>query len=345
MTALLNRRCRTLEFLVALVAVALFASYGSAQTAELPTYTPTYQVAGVIHTWGSPQMGELLRLYEEGFRKLQPAVSFEDSLKSTVSSVAGVYTGRADIGLLGRKIWPTEVQAFESVTGHTPTTIEVATGAYDVPKATYALMIFVNRSNPIASLSTGQLDRIFGNTERKPIRTWGDLGLKGVWVKRTIHLYGFSTDNDKALIFSRMIFKESVRWNCNLREYSNTSGPHATDAGELILQAVAKDPAGIGISNIHYASRSVKALPLSTPNHELPVAPTRESVASRLYPLSRAVYIVLNRAQNSPINPAALEFLRYVLSRQGQEDVLYEGNYLPLTLSIVKEQRRLLEAR
>ena len=89
--------------------------------------------------------------------------------------------------------------------------MEVATGAYDVPKATYALMIFVHRSNPIKSLSMEQLDRIFGYAAgRKPVHKWGDLGLKGIWAKREIHLYGFSTENDKALIFSRMVFRTST---------------------------------------------------------------------------------------------------------------------------------------
>ena len=89
--------------------------------------------------------------------------------------------------------------------------MEVATGAYDVPKATYALMIFVHRSNPIKGLSMEQLDRIFGYAaEQKPVRTWGDIGLEGKWAKREIHLYGFSTENDKALIFSRMVFRTST---------------------------------------------------------------------------------------------------------------------------------------
>lgn len=321
------------------------ASQGNAQSTELPPYTSTQQMNGVIRIWGSPQMGDLLKRYEEGFRKVQPSVHFEDALKSTVSAVAGVYSERADIGLLGREIWPSEVQAFESVKGHAPTTIEVATGAYDIPKATYALMIFVHRSNPIRSLSIEQLDRSFGYTAgRKPVHTWGDLGLKGAWAKREIHLYGFSTENDKALIFSRIVFREKTRWNCHLREYSNASGPPAIDAGELILRDLAKDPAGIGISNIHYATQDVKVMPLSTLDNEPPVAPTRENIESRRYPLSRAVYIVFDRDAEHFANPIVFEFVRYILSSQGREEVLHDGTYLPLTPSIVEEQRRLLDA-
>lgn len=343
--ASLNRARRLLQVVTITGIATVSISQLNDKSPALPPYTPTHQVSGVIRTWGSPQMGDLLRRYEEGFRRVQPSVRFEDSLKSTVSGVAGVYTGRADIALMGREIWPGEVQAFESVTGHSPVSIEIATGSYDVPKATYALMIFVHRSNPIASLTTTQLDHIFGDTRQKPIRTWGDLGLKGTWATRSIHIYGFSTDNDKALIFSRIIFKQSARWNCNLHEYSSSSGIDAADAGDLILRSVAKDPAGIGISNIHFATASVKVLPLSTHDQEPPVAPTRENIASRRYPLSRAVYVVFDRSSDSTTNPVVLEFLRYILSNQGQEDVRDEGMYLPLTPRIVDAQHRLLDSR
>ena len=345
MTSVLNRRYRALEIVIVATIAPLFASQSNAQSTELPPYTPTQQVTGVIRTWGSPQMGDLLKRYEEGFHKVQPSVHFEDTLKSTATAVAGVYADRADIGLLGREIWPSEAQAFESVKGHAPATIEVATGAYDVPKATYALMIFVHRSNPMKGLSINQLYRIFGDADgRKPAHTWGDLGLKGIWAKREIHLYGFSIENDKALIFSRIVFRGGTRWNCHLREYSNVPGLPAVDAGELILRDLAKDPAGIAISNIHYATQDVKVMPLSTVDNEPYVAPTRENIASRRYPLSRAVYIVFDWNASHIVNPIILEFLRYILSRQGQEDVLYDGTYLPLAPGIVEEQRRILDA-
>jgi hypothetical protein len=91
-TSLLNRRSRALEIIIVATVVPLFASYGDAQSTELPPYASTQQLTGVIRTWGSPQMGDLLKRYEDGFRKVQPSVHFEDALKSTVSAVAGVYS-------------------------------------------------------------------------------------------------------------------------------------------------------------------------------------------------------------------------------------------------------------
>ena len=271
-------------------------------------------------------MGDLLKLYEQAFTKLQPAVHFDDSLQSTLTAVSGVSSGHADIGLLGREIWPTEVQSFTSAAGHAPTVIDVATGSYDVPKATFALMIFVPVANPIASLSTAQLARIFANADH-PIRTWGELGLTDDWAARPVHLYGFTIDNDKSQIFSQFIFTPGESWNPALHQSANAA---AADAGELILQSVASDPDAIGISNIHYATLAVKPLALSTPAHTAPIPPTRANVANRTYPLTRAVYMVINGEAAHPPTPAIVEFLRYVLSRQGGQAVIREGNYLPL---------------
>jgi phosphate transport system substrate-binding protein len=85
-------------------------------------------------------------------------------------------------------------------------------------------------------------------------------------------------------------------------------------------------------------------MPLSTLDNEPSVAPTRENIASRRYPLSRAVYIVFDGNAGHFVKPIILEFLRYILSSQGQGDVLHDGTYLPLTPGIVEEQRRLLDA-
>jgi phosphate transport system substrate-binding protein len=289
-------------------------------------------------------MGDLLKEYEEGFAALQPGVHFDRQLTSTVTAVAGISSGSADIGLLGREIWPTEARAFESTRGHPPMVIDVATGSYDVPKATFALMIFVPAANPIASLSKKELERIFAASEQ-PINTWGELGLKGEWAARPIHLYGFAVDNDKSQIFSKLIFSKAEKWSPRLKESSNAAGPGGADAGELIVDAVASDPNAIGISNVHYATERVKALALGIPTHPTPIAPTREHVADRSYPLTRAVYMVFDGDAAHPASAAVLEFLRYVLSRQGQQAVIREGDYLPLPSQIAANQLRRLTAK
>jgi phosphate transport system substrate-binding protein len=288
-------------------------------------------------------MGDLLKLYEQAFIQFQPAVHFDEDLQSTLTAVSGVYSGHADIGLVGREIWPTEIQSFSSTTNHSPTVIDIATGSYDVPKATFALMIFVPAANPTTSVSTEQLAHIFAASDH-PIRTWGELGLIGEWAARPIHLYGFTTDNDKSQIFSQLIFAPGEHWSPALNQSANAPAPNATDAGELILQAIASDPDAIGISNVHYATSAVKPLALSRPAQTAPIPPTRANVANRIYPLTRAVYMVINSDPAHPPTPAVLEFLRYVLSRQGQQAVIGEGNYLPLPPEVALHELRKLPA-
>lgn len=314
----------------------------AAQQSELPHYAPIHQVAGVIHVCGSPQMGELLKFYEQGFHQVQPSVRFVDDLQSTLTAVSGVYIGHAEIGLLGREIWPAEVDAFQSAEGHPPLVIKVATGSFDVPKATFALMIFVPKENPIGSLSMEQLEEVFADTQgAKHAATWGDLGLRGDWASRPIHLYGFAIDNDKSQIFARLVFKHGGPWKKSLHESSNSA--NGNDAGQLIVNAVASDPNAIGISNIHYATAGVKPLAISTAAHHAPIEPTRENVASTAYPLTRAIYIVMNTNAAHLLNKATREFLHFVLSREGKTAVEKEGNYLPLIPAIAASQRRALD--
>ena len=329
-----------------ILTIAMLSSHMPGQvTASLPAYVPAHPVTGVIRSWGSPEMAALMSTWEKGFRRFQPGVEFDDSLKGTSSAIAGIYAAHADLALLGRDIWPAEAAAFFSVYGYGPASIQVATGSFDLPKATYALMVFVHSDNPLRRLSLAQLEAVFGNDQGPAAagtHIWRELGLKGEWADKPIHLYGFDLDNDKSLAFRRVVFKRTRRWNCRLQEFSDsTSG----EAGYLILQALAKDPYGIAISNVHYAVPGTKMLALGF-NADGPfVMPTRESVQSRIYPLVRSVHIVINRNPSQPIDPKVLEFLRYVLSRQGQEDVFQEKTYLPLTDDLVRSERSKLEVQ
>jgi phosphate transport system substrate-binding protein len=329
-----------------MLAIAMLGSYAPGQElTSIPVYVPAHRVAGVIRSWGSPEMSGLMRTWQRGFRRFHPGVEFEDSLKGTASAVAGIYSGRADLALLGRDIWPSEIAAFHSIYGYNPVSVEAATGSFDIPKATYALMVFVSKDNPLQELSLVKLETIFGNDRGSTTcgaQAWGELGLTGEWANKPIDLYGFDLDNDKALAFSRIVFKRTRRWNCRIQEFSNsTSG----DAGQLIMNALAKDQYGIAISNVHYSTPGVKVLALGLRDGGPFVMPTKESVQSRIYPLVRSTHIVVNRNPSHPVDPKVLEFLRYVLSRQGQEDVLNEKTYLPLTDKIVRSERNRLQAQ
>ena len=312
-----------------------------------PEYHAEGPVSGLIRAWGSSEMAGVMLCWQRGFTERQREVRFDDHLYGTASSIAGIYTGVSDLSLLGREIWPIESMAFESVFPYKPTGIQVATGSYDIPKATYALVVFVNKANPLTKLNLEQVAAMFGVPRvagAKAIRTWGEVGLTGEWSRSPIHTYNFEYDNDKAIFFRRRVFASRYAWRDETREFSNTVRPAGgpVDSGELILQALAKDRFGIAVSNARYANDQVKALALADDGHEY-VNATKETVQNRTYPLTRSVYIYINRSPDRRCDPRTLEFLRYVLSREGQNDVTVNGTYLALPGEIAAAQLKKLE--
>jgi phosphate transport system substrate-binding protein len=277
----------------------------------------------VVSCWGSAQMVQLMENWQHGFQRFQPAVRFDNNMKGAASAIAGLYTGVADLAL-SREIWPIESLAFEQVLGHKPPVFEVATGSYDVPTKSDALGIFVSAKNPISGLTLEQLDFVFGS---KHARFWGELGLKDEWSERPIHLYVYPLDNAGALLFRSTVLRRTGRWSEALTEFANLEKPGGgrVDAGQRILDALSGDPYGIAISNPHYAGPSVKALRLARSTAGPYVELTKENVASREYPLTRGVFLFADR-----LDSRISEFVRYVLSRQGREDIIREGDYLPL---------------
>jgi len=285
-------------------------------------------------------MAELMALWERGFQRYHSNVHFEGKLNGTVSGMGGLYGGAADLSLMGREIWPIEAMAYEQSVGHPATGVEVAIGSFDVPTKADALVVFVHRDNPIASLNLSQLRAIFGcgDATTKTAQTWNDLGVSGPLSDKPVHVYGYKLDNAAATFFKNTVLKDE-EWRCGIRTFANQTRPDGKriDSGQLILDALKADPAGIAISNPHYASSAVKAVALAFKDGA-PVPPTKEAMASGSYPLARAVYIFFNLDSSQQTDPRVREFLRYVLSCEGQKDVSREGAYLPLPESVRQKQ-------
>jgi phosphate transport system substrate-binding protein len=310
----------------------------SQQISSLRPFHPGLSMPGTIRCWGSPQMAPLLSLWEEDFRRFHPEITFANNLKSTVSAIAGVYTGVADVGVLGRTIWPTETMAYQTVTGRSPIGIEVATGSFDEPKATFALGVFVHRTNPLTRLTTSQLEAILREDIPDPIRKWSQLGLAEPLGSHSITPYIFDRENDKIIFLENAILHGSHHLNRAVREFENSmsSNRGSIDAGEAIFSALGHDPDGIAISNTHYANSDVKLIALATTSEGPYILPTRVTVQDHTYPLTRTVAIYPARTPDGRISPLAAEFLRYILSREGQAEVTAEAEYLPLSPALAQ---------
>jgi phosphate transport system substrate-binding protein len=334
-------------------ALAFVSALANAQDlSALPDYRPETRVSGAIRVWGSDHMAGLMRQWEAGFRKYHPGVVFLATLKGTASAQFGLHVNVADIALSGRELFPYEYYGIYRRSQLYPVEIEVATGAFDVRGKSTALGVFVHPDNPLAHLTLKQLDGIFGAQRtggwqkiewieegvargaKDNIRTWGQLGLTGEWADKPIHTYGPPGLYPGGVsYFQTRVMGGADTWNESLMEFDDRAA---------MLRALAGDRYGIAYAGNSYRTPQVKALALAQKAGGPFVALTRENVANRTYPLARSAYIYFapDTLTGDAAKPDAKvrEFMRYVLSRQGQEDVAREGDHLPLTPGNLREQ-------
>ena len=345
-----------LAFLVAL-AIAVVAA-DAQERGTLAAYRPEQRVSGVLRLWGhgSPEtdfMGKLVRSWQEGFQRYQTGIEFDNRMFGTASAIGALYADAGDVAILGREIRPFEVSAFERVKGYPPLGVDIAIGSLDVRNFDFALVLFVHKDNPISRLTLAQLAGIFGCDHPQGtsnIRTWGALGSTGEWADRPIHVYGSRISGGFAVFFQDVVMQGSGRWNPEMKELFDVRQANGSllDSGQQVLDALEHDRDGIGVSSLHYTNPGVKPLALAAkesgaggadPGSEA----TRDNLIERTYPLTRVIPAFVNRAPGKPLDPKVKEFLRYILSRDGQQDIVRDGRYLPLSADAAREQLRKLQ--
>jgi phosphate transport system substrate-binding protein len=356
--------------LIARFAVPLFlGAVGFAQEwdlSSLPAYQPQQKVSGVIRNFGS-DFGGLVKVWESGFQKYQPGIQFDDTLPTSDAALGGLVSGVADLAPSGRELIINEYLSFYETFNYNPLEITIASGSYDVKGMSWGLVVFVNKENPITKLTMKQLDGIFGaertggwkgliwspeiaRSSAENIRTWGQLGLTGEWSDKPIDTYGYAPSGMSSF-FERKVFHGGTKWNSNYREYVETGGREvaAGDRGPWVsiqhmLSELAKNKYGIAYTGMQYGRKvaEIKPLALGAEDAGPYVEPTKENFQNRTYPLARSIFMYVNRAPGKQIDPKLEEFLRYILSREGQQDVARSGSYLPLTADAVRDQRQKL---
>lgn len=334
----------------------------------IPHYAPKGAIAGTIRLWGSNYItdGFLGGYWQDAFEKYRPGVRFQWRMKTTLAAVPSLVFGVSDIGI-GRKITFSELEMFQRYTNRDPVEITIATGSYDVPGWNPGFGIVVNKANPIGRITLRQLDGVFGaersggwdGTSWRPqyargpganIRTWGELGVKGVWANKPIHVYGLNLRYHQAIEMSDKLLRSSDKWNEHLRIYAN----YVSKKGTLergLNEDLAKDPYGIAYiaaptTNLGRKSAppSLKVLSIAEKDGGPYVPYTIETVHDRTYPLIDEIYAYADRTEDGRIDPKVLEFLRFMVSQEGQAAIMRDGKYLPLTPEVAKAQLVKLDA-
>lgn len=308
-------------------ATLMLATAAGAQSVDpnLPEYQPVPGVSGNLVSVGSDTLNNLMTLWSEGFRSFYPNVAIQIQGAGSGTAPPALIQGTAQFGPMSRPMRGSEIEEFEARFGYPPTAMR---GAID------GVGIFVHKDNPIECLSLQQVDAIFSTTRAggadAPITTWGEAGLTGEWANRPIAMYGRNSASG-TFGFVREVALRGGDFNPQVREQPGSA---------TVIQAVATDIGGIGYSGIGYATADVRAVAISAEPGGECFEPTPEHASSGDYPLARFLFIYMNVNPNEPLEPLRAEFVRYVYSRQGQEDVVRAG-FIPVTSAIAEADLRL----
>jgi phosphate transport system substrate-binding protein len=334
---------------------------------DLPHYVPEQQVSGTIRQWGSNYLADspLAGYLESAFQKFQPDVKFSDNLRTSEHAISSLVYKVADVGIMGRQIMWDERLSFQREFDYQPTGIVGMTGSYDISGWNPPIGIFVNAKNPLAHLSMSQIDGIFGDVRTgaydgliwnekaargadKNIRTWGQLGLTGEWADKPIHVLGYNLEfHFTEEIETRAFGGVTSKFNGGLIEYSNDTNPDGTlkIAGQTMIQDVAKDPYAIAYvaGGTLWQTPAVKVLQIATRDGGPYFPLTMDNIRNRTYPFYADVFFWVNRDPKKPLDPKLREYLRFILSQEGQAQIVRDGKYLPLTRQVVEEERKKLD--
>jgi phosphate transport system substrate-binding protein len=303
----------------------LMTAQGGAQAKGDPglaAYKAAPGVSGNISSIGSDTLNNLMTLWAETFNRFYPSAKIQIEGKGSSTAPPALISGTAQLGPMSRPMKGTEIDQFEKKYGYKPTPIRTSVDA---------LAVFVNKDNPVKCLTLAQVDAIFSKSRRyghrEDIRTWWQLGLTGEWASRPISLYGRNSASG-----TYGFFKEHALKNGDYKDEVKEQPGSAS-----VVQGVTVDRYAIGYSGIGYATAGARAVPVAATDKDKCHEAVADEAYSGNYPLARFLYVYVNKAPGKPLDPLTREFVRLMLSREGQEVVVKDG-YFPIPATVAKEE-------
>ena len=293
----------------------------------LPSYQAEANINGTLSSVGSDTLNNLMTLWVENFRKSHSSVIVQVEGKGSSTAPPALISATAQLGPMSRKMKNSEIDEFEKRFGYKPTAIKVAVDA---------LAVFVNRDNPLKSMTLVELDAVFSKLRRRggneDLSYWKDLEVGGIWTQKPISLYGRNSASGTNGYFKKVVLKSGDYKN-EVKEQPGSSA---------VVQSITVDKFGIGYSGIGYMTSGVKAIPLALKEGSAPVSVNMENSYNGSYPLARFLYIYVNKKPGEPLDKLTKAFLKLVLSREGQLQVVKDG-YFPIDSKLILKELGKLE--
>lgn len=311
--------------------IATFSKSAIADSAQIDAGIPEYQtvegVSGKLNSVGSDTLAGLMALWTEEFKRIYPNVTIQVQAAGSSTAPPALTESASNLGPMSRQMKPKESAMFERRFGYKPTRITVALDA---------LTVYVHKDNPLKGLTIPQVDAIFSSTRKcgakDNIERWGDLGVKGQLSDKSLQLYGRNSVSGTYGYFKTVgLCKGDYKSSVNEQPGSSS-----------VVQSVASSVHAIGYSGIGYKSAGVKALPISKRSKRRFIPPTVRNVLTGKYPLTRSLYIYVNNEPGKGVEPVVKEFMKMILSKNGQQIVLKDG-YIPLPQRMIEKQLKRLD--
>jgi phosphate transport system substrate-binding protein len=318
-------RMKMRMIVAAAVAAALGAGFAGAQVQVDPVLTPykaSSGVSGNVSSIGSDTLNNLMTLWAEQFNKFYPNAKIQIEGKGSSTAPPALISGTAQLGPMSREMKGTEIDQFEKKYGYKPTALRTSVDA---------LAVFVNKDNPIKCMTMAQVDAVFSKGRRagykEDVKTWGQLGLTGEWASKPISLYGRNSASG-----TYGFFKEHALKNGDYKDEVKEQPGSAS-----VVQGVTVDRFAAGYSGIGYATAGVRAVPLAAKEGDKCHEAVPDEAYSGRYPMSRFLYVYINKAPGKALDPVTLEFAKLIMSKEGQEVVVKDG-YFPIPAQVAKEE-------
>ncbi|PAJ75834.1 phosphate-binding protein [Pseudoalteromonas sp. NBT06-2] len=288
---------------------------------SIPEYNKTRGVTGNFSSVGSDTLANMMTYWAEEYKRIYPNVNIQIQAAGSSTAPPALTEGTSNFGPMSRQMKSKEIEAFEKRHGYKPTQIRVAIDA---------LAVFVHKDNPIEGLTISQVDAIFSSTRKcgsgSQVSRWSDVGLSGNWAGKDVQLYGRNSVSGTYGYFKKKaLCKGDFRSNVNEQPGSAS-----------VVQSISSSVNAIGYSGIGYKTSGVRTVPLAKKGTNY-VDATLDNVAKGKYPLSRFLYLYVNKHPNKPLAPIEAQFLKMVLSQTGQGIVEKDG-YVPLSAKLVKKE-------
>lgn len=316
-------KTKSLIAAMGLVSVGLtgnFAHAGQAVDAAIPEYQAATGISGNLSSVGSDTLANLMSLWAEDFNRAYPNVNIQIQAAGSSTAPPALTEGTSNLGPMSREMKDDEIEAFEGKQGYKPTAIPVAVDA---------LVVMVNKDNPVKGLTMEQVDGIFSSTNKcggeASIETWGDASV-AAWGAKSIQLYGRNSVSG-----TYGYFKEHALCKGDFKSNVNEQPGSAS-----VVQSVTESINGIGYSGMGYTTSGVKMVPLAKKGSTSFVEATPENALNGTYPLTRYLFIYVNKKPNQPLAPLENEFIKMVLSKTGQQSVIKDG-YIPLPANVIEK--------